>query len=73
MVTIMLRRAKALKTISVVFAATVLAACSSPNVDEDLNSTETKPTEKHELGVAFGGGGVQGFMHRSFGYQACYL
>ncbi|MDD1821940.1 patatin-like phospholipase family protein [Photobacterium sp. ZSDE20] len=38
-------------------------ACSSPNVYEDLNASTAMERGEHELGVAFGGGGVRGFMH----------
>lgn len=43
--------------------AASLVACSSPNVYEDLNAVTTPVPDKHELGIAFGGGGVRGFMH----------
>lgn len=40
-----------------------LAACSSVNIYDDLNGHEPQETKEHELGIAFGGGGVRGFMH----------
>ncbi|WP_234497201.1 patatin-like phospholipase family protein [Vibrio maritimus] len=51
------------KIVSIVLITSVLAACSSPNVYDDINATETPLTEEYELGLAFGGGGVRGFMH----------
>ena len=43
-------------------------ACSSPNVYNDLiyndfNTTAPMVNAKYQLGIAFGGGGVRGFMH----------
>ncbi|UPR31253.1 patatin-like phospholipase family protein [Vibrio crassostreae] len=38
-------------------------ACSTPNVYNDLNAIPSTETGEHELGIAFGGGGVRGFMH----------
>lgn len=40
-----------------------LVACSSVNIYEDLNATPPHQPKEHELGIAFGGGGVRGFMH----------
>ena len=45
------------------FTITVLTACSSANVYDDLNATKVATKQQHELGIAFGGGGVRGFMH----------
>ncbi|WP_206355527.1 patatin-like phospholipase family protein [Vibrio maerlii] len=52
-----------LKSLMASIVAAGLMACSSPNVYEDLNATTTLKRGTHELGVAFGGGGVRGFMH----------
>ncbi|BFM11121.1 hypothetical protein R50072_12740 [Simiduia litorea] len=38
-------------------------ACSSPNVYNDLNVSSPIVQSEYELGIAFGGGGVRGFMH----------
>ncbi|TKG17046.1 hypothetical protein FCV81_15655 [Vibrio breoganii] len=38
-------------------------ACSSPNVYNDLNAIPSTEAHEHDLGIAFGGGGVRGFMH----------
>lgn len=40
-----------------------LSACSSMNIYDDLNGTVPPEIKNHELGIAFGGGGVRGFMH----------
>ncbi|GEA58827.1 patatin-like phospholipase family protein [Vibrio comitans] len=59
------RFGKVLMLKSLIISATTvgLMACSSPNVYEDLNAATTPERAKHELGIAFGGGGVRGFMH----------
>ncbi len=40
-----------------------LTGCSSVNIYEDLNASIPHKVQDHELGIAFGGGGVRGFMH----------
>lgn len=52
-----------LKSLLFSVAAASLVACASPNVYEDLNAIAPPEPDKHELGIAFGGGGVRGFMH----------
>ncbi|WP_017446446.1 patatin-like phospholipase family protein [Gayadomonas joobiniege] len=52
-----------LKSLSVSTVVASLIACSSPNVYEDLNAATTPAHGKYELGIAFGGGGIRGFMH----------
>lgn len=52
-----------LKSLLFSVIAASLVACASPNVYEDLNAIATPEPDKHELGIAFGGGGVRGFMH----------
>ncbi|EGU61704.1 patatin [Vibrio nigripulchritudo ATCC 27043] len=52
-----------LKTLIPASLSLLLMACSSPNVYNDLNVSEPVATGEHKLGVAFGGGGVRGFMH----------
>lgn len=52
-----------LKSLLFSVAAASLVACASPNVYEDLNAIAPREPDKHELGIAFGGGGVRGFMH----------
>ncbi|MCQ1057654.1 patatin-like phospholipase family protein [Photobacterium sp. DNB23_23_1] len=52
-----------LKSLILSVTAASLMACSSPNVYEDLNASTAMERGEHELGVAFGGGGVRGFMH----------
>ena len=58
-----LRKRLMLKSLMLSVIAASLVACSSPNVYEDLNAVTTPEPDKHELGIAFGGGGVRGFMH----------
>lgn len=52
-----------LKSLMLSVITASLVACSSPNVYEDLNAVTTPVLDKHQLGIAFGGGGVRGFMH----------
>ncbi|WP_333913157.1 patatin-like phospholipase family protein [Vibrio coralliirubri] len=52
-----------LKSFIVTLVTLSLMACSTPNVYNDLNATPSTETGEHELGIAFGGGGVRGFMH----------
>lgn len=40
-----------------------LMACASPNVYNKLNAAAPTVNAEHDLGIAFGGGGVRGFMH----------
>ncbi|WP_295895092.1 patatin-like phospholipase family protein [uncultured Vibrio sp.] len=47
----------------IALATLSLMACSTPNVYNDLNALPSAETGDHELGIAFGGGGVRGFMH----------
>lgn len=51
-------------TLGVSAMALSLIACSSPNVYDDLNAAAPVASDNEiELGIAFGGGGVRGFMH----------
>lgn len=52
-----------MKTLVVVFVVFVLVACSSANVYNNLNAQTPITQPNYDLGVAFGGGGVRGFMH----------
>ncbi|MFA0155799.1 patatin-like phospholipase family protein [Vibrio sp. 10N.261.46.A3] len=52
-----------LKSFIVTLVTLSLMACSTPNVYNDLNAIPSTETGEHELGIAFGGGGVRGFMH----------
>ncbi|MDP5252923.1 MULTISPECIES: patatin-like phospholipase family protein [unclassified Vibrio] len=53
----------ALKSSLIFLGLGFLVACSSPNRYNELNTTPTPMRSDHELGLAFGGGGVRGFMH----------
>ncbi|UAL44481.1 patatin-like phospholipase family protein [Shewanella inventionis] len=50
-------------TIVLAIVTVFLMACASPNVYNDLNATSPNIHTQHKLGIAFGGGGVRGFMH----------
>ncbi|CDT72919.1 patatin-like phospholipase family protein [Vibrio coralliirubri] len=52
-----------LKSFIVTLVTLSLMACSTPNVYNDLNAIPSTEMGEHELGIAFGGGGVRGFMH----------
>ncbi|CDT00708.1 MULTISPECIES: patatin-like phospholipase family protein [Vibrio] len=52
-----------LKSFILILVTLSLMACSTPNVYNDLNAIPSTETGEHELGIAFGGGGVRGFMH----------
>ncbi|CDT83218.1 patatin-like phospholipase family protein [Vibrio coralliirubri] len=52
-----------LKSFILILVTLSLMACSTPNVYNDLNAMPSTETGEHELGIAFGGGGVRGFMH----------
>lgn len=52
-----------LKSLILSVIAASLVACSSPNIYEGLTTTTAPERGEHELGIAFGGGGVRGFMH----------
>ncbi|MEZ8858877.1 patatin-like phospholipase family protein [Vibrio sp. 10N.247.311.51] len=52
-----------LKSFILILVTLSLIACSTPNVYNDLNAIPSTETGEHELGIAFGGGGVRGFMH----------
>ncbi|WP_260810645.1 patatin-like phospholipase family protein [Vibrio splendidus] len=52
-----------LKSFILTLVTLSLMACSTPNVYNDLNAIPSTETGDHDLGIAFGGGGVRGFMH----------
>nr|WP_248396223.1 patatin-like phospholipase family protein [Vibrio cyclitrophicus] len=52
-----------LKSFILTLVTLSLMACSTPNVYNDLNAIPSTETGEHDLGIAFGGGGVRGFMH----------
>ncbi|CDT48033.1 patatin-like phospholipase family protein [Vibrio coralliirubri] len=52
-----------LKSFIVTLVTLSLMACSTPNVYNDLNAIPSTEMGEYELGIAFGGGGVRGFMH----------
>lgn len=58
-----LRNKLMLKSFMLSIISASLIACSSPNVYENLNTGTTLQPGEYELGIAFGGGGVRGFMH----------
>lgn len=49
----------------VMMIVALLWGCSSPNKYDELSSTlaNTNATKAYNIGIAFGGGGVRGFMH----------
>lgn len=53
------------KNLSSALMTLALIGCSSPNIYDDLNAVTSIAidNDQHELGIAFGGGGVRGFMH----------
>lgn len=53
------------KNLTLAIAMYLLIGCSSPNIYQDLNTMPLTPVERerYELGIAFGGGGIRGFIH----------
>ncbi|GGQ27225.1 patatin-like phospholipase family protein [Shewanella litoralis] len=62
-------RKRILTLVTLLTVATLgLMACSSPNlyndlIYKDLNASTPTVNAEHQLGIAFGGGGIRGFMH----------
>ncbi len=52
-----------LKVLMLTIVTLSLGACSSPNIYNDINQTTSFDSAEYDLGIAFGGGGVRGFMH----------